>query len=196
MISFLKGRIDSATKEAVVIDVNDIGYKVYVARASSYEIGSTIKLLTYDVQKQDESYLVGFPTVEEKNLFLTLIKIQGIGAKTALAMFSVGSPQEIISAINHEDIKFLKSLPLVGYKTARQIILELKGYFVSSESEEEDSYSDVRKALITLGFKSLNVDTALRNVYKEGIDKEELLKLAIKEVRKLWMLTRKITIYS
>ncbi|MCR5308979.1 MAG: Holliday junction branch migration protein RuvA [Bacilli bacterium] len=185
MISFLKGRIDSATKETVVIDVNDIGYKVYVARASSYEIGSTIKLLTYDVQKQDESYLVGFPSAEEKNLFLTLIKIQGIGAKTALAMFSVGSPQDIISAINHEDIKYLKSLPLVGYKTARQIILELKGYFVSSESEEEDSYSDVRKALITLGFKSLNVDTALRNVYKEGIDKEELLKLAIKEVRKL-----------
>ena len=60
MISFLKGRIDSASKEAVVIDVNNIGYKVYVARASSYEIGSEIKLLTYDVQKQDESYLVLF----------------------------------------------------------------------------------------------------------------------------------------
>ena len=188
MISFLKGRIDSASKEAVVIDVNNIGYKVYVARASSYEIGSEIKLLTYDVQKQDESYLVGFPTVEEKNLFLTLIKIQGIGAKTALAMFSVGSPQEIISAINREDIKFLKTLPLVGYKTARQIILELKGYFVSSEMEEDDVFADVRNALITLGFKASTVDTALRKVYKDGINKEELLKLALKEARNLWVL--------
>ena len=186
MISFLKGRIDSATKEAVVIDVNNIGYRVYVSRASSYKIGSEIKLLTYDVQKQDESFLVGFPTIEEKNLFLTLIKIQGIGPKTCLAMFSVGSPQEIINAINHEDIKFLKSLPLVGYKTARQIILELKGYFVSSELEESDTFSDVRSALISLGFRISIVDTALRKVYKDGIDKEELLKLALKEARSLW----------
>lgn len=185
MISFLKGRVDSITKETVVIDVNNVGYQVYVSRASSYKISSEIKLLTYDVQKQDESYLVGFPTIEEKNLFLTLIKIQGIGAKTALAMLSVGTPQEIISAINREDIKYLKSLPLVGYKTARQIILELKGYFVSSEVEENDAFGDVRSALITLGFKINIVDTALRKVYKEGMDKEELLKSALKEARNL-----------
>lgn len=186
MISFLRGRIDSVTKETVVIDVNNIGFRVYVSRPSSYLEGAEIKLLTYSVQKQDESYLVGFPTIEEKNLFLTLIKIQGIGAKTALAMFSVGTPSEIISAINREDIKYLKSLPLVGYKTARQIILELKGYFVGPESEENDSFSEVRSALLSLGFKVNNVDTALRKVYKEGIDKEELLKTALKEVRSKW----------
>lgn len=187
MISFLKGRIDSASKEAVVIDVNNIGFKVYVSRPSSYLEGSEIKLLTYTVQKQDEFFLVGFPTVEEKNLFLTLIKISGIGAKTALAMFSVGTPNEIISAINREDIKFLKSLPLVGYKTARQIILELKGYFVGSEDDENDNFSDVRNALLELGFKINTVDTALKKVYKEELSKDELLKLALKEVRSKWI---------
>ena len=183
MISFLRGRIDSVNKETVVIDVNNIGYRVYVSRPASYLEGTEIKLLTYNVQKQDESYLVGFPTQEEKNLFLTLIKISGIGAKTALAMLSVGNPAEIISAINREDIKYLKSLPLVGYKTARQIILELKGYFVGPESEESDALGEVRSALISLGFKVNSVDTALRKVYKDGIDKEELLKLALKEAR-------------
>ena len=184
MISFLKGRVDSVSKEAVVIDVNNIGYKVNVSRSNSYTINSEIKLLTYEVQKQEESYLVGFPTPEEKNLFLTLIKIQGIGARTALAMLSVGTPQQIISAINREDIKYLKSLPMVGYKTGRQIILELKGYFVSNDLDESDDFSDVRSALISLGFKTPIVDTALKKVYVEGINKEELLKNALKEARK------------
>lgn len=183
MISFLKGRVDSILKEAVVIDVNDVGYKVFVARPGSFKENENIKLLTYLVNKQDEQYLVGFTTVEERNLFLTLIKIQGIGAKTTLGMLSVGTPQEIINAINKEDIKYLKSLPLVGYKTARQIILELKGYFVGSEDDESDLFSDVRTALLTLGFKANTVDTALRKVYNEELDKEELLKLALKEIR-------------
>lgn len=183
MISFLRGRVDSILKETVVIDVNNIGYSVYVSKPSSFKIGDEIKLLTYNVQKQDEEYLVGFLTVEERNLFLTLIKIQGIGAKTALAMLSVGTPSQLISAINHEDIKYLKSLPLVGYKTARQIILELKGYFTGSEDEEPDNIYDVRSALLQLGFKQNTVDTAIRKVYKEELTKEELLKLAIKEAR-------------
>ena len=183
MISFLRGRVDSTTKETVVIDVNNIGYSVYVSRPSSFIEGSDIKLLTYEIQKQDDSYLVGFTTPEERNLFLTLIKISGIGAKTALAMLSVGTPQELIYAINREDIKYLKSLPLVGYKTARQIILELKGYFVGSENEENDDLGDVRSALLALGFRVGVVDTAIRKVYKEGIDKDELLKLALKEAR-------------
>lgn len=185
MISFLRGRIDSVDKETVVIDVNNIGFKVFVSRTNSYKIGSEIKLLTYEVQKQEESYLVGFPSPEEKNLFLTLVKIQGIGAKTALAMLSAGTPHEIISAINREDIKYLKSLPMVGYKTARQIILELKGYFISNDEEEADDFSDVRSALISLGYRISSVDTALRKVYKEGMEKEELLKESLKEVRKI-----------
>lgn len=183
MISFLRGRVDSITKEAVVIDVNNVGYKVYVARPNSYKEGSEIKVLTYNVQKQDENYLVGFSTPEERNLFLTLIKIQGIGAKTTLAMLSAGSPQEIISAINKEDIKYLKSLPLVGYKTARQIILELKGYFVGGENDEDDVFSDVRTAMISLGYKASSVDTAIRKVYNDELSREDLLKLALKEVR-------------
>jgi len=183
MISFLKGRVDSTTKETVVIDVNNIGYKVFVARPGSYKENDEIKLLTYLVTKQDEQFLVGFSSIEEKNLFLTLIKIQGIGAKTTLAMLSVGTPQEIIAAINKEDIKYLKSLPLVGYKTARQIILELKGYFVGSDEEEDDIFADVRSAMISLGYKANSVDTALRKVYKDEISREDLLKLALKEVR-------------
>ncbi|MCQ2087206.1 MAG: Holliday junction branch migration protein RuvA [Bacilli bacterium] len=183
MISFLKGRVDSTTKETVVIDVNNIGYSVYVSKPSSFNIGDEIKLLTYNIQKQEDSYLVGFLTPEERNLFLTLIKIQGIGAKTALAMLSVGTPQQLIYAINHEDIKYLKSLPLVGYKTARQIILELKGYFVGPEEEEPDDVNDVRSALIGLGFRPNSVDSAIRKIYIEGLEKDELLKLALKEVR-------------
>lgn len=184
MISFLKGRIDSVNKETVVIDVNDIGYRVYVARPCSFKENDLVKLLTFSVSKQDEQYLVGFSSIEEKNLFLTLIKIQGIGAKTALAMLSVGTPKELITAINKEDIKYLKSLPLVGYKTARQIILELKGYFVGSDQDENDIFSDVRTALLSLGYRATTVDTVLRKVYSEELSREELLKLALKEARK------------
>jgi len=182
MISFLKGRVDSTNKETVVIDINNIGFKVFTPRASKYEIDQDLKLYTYHVIKQDEQYLVGFDSIQERNLFLTLIKVQGVGAKTALGMLSVGNSAQLINAINKEDIKYLKSLPLVGYKTAKQIIYELKGYY-SSTDIENDSYSDVRSALLSLGFKAFNVDTTLKKIYVQGINSDELLKLALKDLR-------------
>lgn len=183
MISFLKGRIDSVSNEAVVVDVNNVGYRVFVPKANTYLIDQEVKLLTYHVIKQEEQFLVGFATIEERNLFLTLIKVQGVGSKTALAILSVGSPSQIINAINSDDIKYLKSLPLVGYKTARQIIYELKGYYASSDIKS-DMYSDVRNALISLGFKVTSIDTTLHNFYKDDISEEDLLKMCLKELRK------------
>ena len=112
-----------------------------------------------------------------------MIKVQGVGAKTALGMLSVGNTSQLINAINKEDVKYLKSLPLVGYKTAKQIIYELKGYY-SSVDVENDSYNDVRSALIALGFKAYAVDTTLKKIYVDGIDNDDLLKLALKDLRR------------
>ena len=182
MISFLKGRVDSTNKEAVVIDINNIGFKVFTPRASKYSIDQDLKLYTYHVIRQDEQYLVGFDSIKERNLFLTLIKVQGVGAKTALGMLSVGNIPQLINAINKEDIKYLKSLPLVGYRTAKQIVYELKGYY-ASEDVENDTYNDVRTALISLGFKVNAVDTTLKKIYVEQINSDDLLKLALKDLR-------------
>ena len=115
-------------------------------------------------------------------MFLTLIKIQGVGTKTALGILSVGNISQLINAINKEDIKYLKSLPLVGYRTAKQIIYELKGYYTSNEVKR-DTYNDVREALISLGFKASLIDTTLKRIYNEEMNRDELLKLALKELR-------------
>ena len=182
MISFLKGRVESTNKEAVVIDINNIGFKVFVPRPNKYSIDQDLKLYIYHFIKQDEQYLVGFDSIEERNMFLTLIKIQGVGTKTALGILSVGNISQLINAINKEDIKYLKSLPLVGYRTAKQIIYELKGYYTSNEVKR-DTYNDVREALISLGFKVSLIDTTLKRIYNEEMNRDELLKLALKELR-------------
>ena len=154
------------------------GYIVYVASPYSYKLEDT-KIYVYQYVKEDEMSLYGFKNKEEKELFLKLIGVKGLGCKMALPMLSSGNPNSIIAAIESGDIAYLKKFPKIGDKVARQIILDLKGKLVSNESSAVDN-SELVEALKALGYKASDINKILSK-----IDNTKNLEGQIKEALKL-----------
>lgn len=127
MIEFVKGAIDYVCPQYVVIENGGVGYQVYTPNPFIYQLKKQETIYTYHYIKEDAFALYGFPTREEKALFTKLLNVTGIGPKGALAILASGDPGAVISAIEREDEAFLIKFPGVGKKTARQIILDLKG---------------------------------------------------------------------
>ncbi|RNA68738.1 Holliday junction branch migration protein RuvA [Alteribacter keqinensis] len=129
MIEFVTGRLSYIDTEYMVLDVNGIGYLVYCPNPFSFQKheGSTVTVYTYQHVREDALKLFGFHNREERRLFEKLLQVSGIGPKGALAILAAGAPERVVSAIEEEDEKFLVKFPGVGKKTARQIILDLKG---------------------------------------------------------------------
>lgn len=183
MIYFLKGIVSETKENSVVIDVNDIGYEAIVSHPNNFEIGKTIKLYTYNVIREDENYLVGFPTLEEKTIFLYLIKVKGLGPRSVINCLSATTPNQIINAIASNNIIFLKTLPGIGTKVASQIIFDLKGRF-SENKRNPKQYEDVYHALKELGFRNSVIDKVLATINEPDASTEEILRIALNKLRK------------
>ena len=183
MIYFLRGEITSIESDSVVIDVNDVGYQVLVSHIQDYKIGDKVLLYTYNVVREDENYLVGFLSKEEKDVFLSLIKVKGLGPKTVINALSATTPEEVISAISSNNVAFLKKLPGLGTKAAGQIILDLKGQLTGSKGNPKQ-YEEVYDALKTLGFKGAAIDRVLATINEPNASTEEILKIALSRLRK------------
>lgn len=123
----LNGKVIGMESNSIVIDVNGVGYLVYTPNPYCFEVGNNYIVYVYQHIREDEMALYGFKTLEEKNLFLKLISVKGLGPKMALPMIATGSINGILDAIDRENILYLKKFPKVGEKLARQIILDLKG---------------------------------------------------------------------
>ena len=144
MYEYIIGKIDSVNPGFVSLDNNGIGYKIFVSNPYSFKEGEDYKIFIYQHVKEDEITLYGFKTLDERDLFLKLINVKGLGPKMALPLFSNGSIDGIIDAIERENILYLKKFPKIGDKVARQIILDLKGKLVSkpdSISVKDDELS-------------------------------------------------------
>lgn len=167
MIAFIKGMIHSYTNDSLIIENHGMGYRVYVSNVAAVQLNTEITLYTYMHVREDALTLLGFPSMEEHDLFLQLISVKGVGPKTALTMLGVCPAQQMIMAIEQNDVKTLKSLPGIGAKTASQIVLDLKGKLVQEvseiEVEENIELSDALEALKALGYKS----TELNSIKKE-----------------------------
>ena len=148
MISFLKGDIVEINVDYVLVDVNGIGFQVFVGKPQDYSNGRSL-IYTYYHVKEDGVSLYGFKTKQEQDLFLRLINVSGIGPKTASGILGATTTNSLISAIELGNIAFLKKLPSIGPKAAQQIILDLKGKLISDEqankpsAKKSDKYSDV-----------------------------------------------------
>lgn len=157
MIAFIKGTIHSYGTDYVIIETHGIGYRVYVANPMSVKLNEEVILYTYQHVREDALTLFGFASMEEHDLFLRLISVKGVGPRTALGMLSVSSAKDMIMAIEQNDVKYMKSLPGIGAKTASQIVLDLKGKLVQEEievkSEENSDIRDAIDALKALGYK-------------------------------------------
>ncbi len=198
MIAYLKGNLAFKSIEYVVIEVNNIGYKVFVSKTDIDKmdnLGSEVKLYTYMRVREDDISLYGFLTSEELSMFELLISVGGIGAKSAIAILSNITPSKFALAIITNDVNTIKKLPGVGPKTAQRIILELKDKIktedaISSqdikESEEKSGMAkedeeELVQALQVLGYRRYEINGILSKIKAESLEdkiKEALQYLA------------------
>ncbi len=182
MYFYFLGTITHIFKDYVVIEVNNIGYKVYVPHPSEYKLNDVTKIYLYNVVREDEQYLAGFTSLEEKEAFLSLISVKGIGPKTALNALSATTANDLFKAIAANNVTYLKKLPGIGSKAASQIILDLKGQLATTEANV-NQYSEVKEALKSLGFKAKDIDKVLLDINIVDETNEEILKVALQKLR-------------
>lgn len=181
MYSYIKGIVTDVKPGYIIIENNNIGYKINTPNPYYFKENNEYKVYTYEYIREDEHSLYGFNNIEEKDLFLKLIEVKGVGPRTALPMLATGSIPGIIDAINRENILYLKKFPKIGEKGAKQIILDLKGKVHSDEEyNNETENDDVVEALKVLGYKSSDI----MNVIPK-INKNETIENQIKEALKL-----------
>ena len=184
MIYFLKGKVALVDGDTVIIDVNNVGYQVLVSHIDDYEVGDEVLVYTYNVVREDEQYLVGFSSLDEKSVFLSLIKVQGLGPRTAIGALSSTTPQQVVQAIASNNVAYLKKLPGIGAKAAAQIILDLKGQLTGGTKGDPGVYEEVYDALKGLGFKGVAIDRVLATINEPDATSEEVLRLALNKLRK------------
>ncbi|MFA6661305.1 MAG: Holliday junction branch migration protein RuvA [Bacilli bacterium] len=185
MIYFLKGRVAHLDKDTVIVDVHDVGYQVLVSRIDDFEIGQEVLVYTHNVVREDEQYLVGFKTLEEKSVFLSLIKVKGLGPRTAINALKATTPQQVITAIASNNVAYLKKLPGIGAKAAAQIILDLKGILAGGEKGNPEVYEDVYDALKEMGFKGAAIDRVLATINEPDAKPEDVLRIALSKLNEL-----------
>lgn len=164
MYGYISGQIKEVESSYIIIDNNGIGYLIFVPNPYEFLLDNTYTVYTYCNVKEDEYSLYGFKTKEEKELFLKLISVKGLGPKMALPMLATGSISGIIDAIDRENVLYLKKFPKIGDKVARQIILDLKGKLASSIEVKEDVNNELIEALSSLGYKSADIKKVLPNI--------------------------------
>lgn len=181
MFGYIKGSIKLIESNYVIIDNNGIGYVIYVANPYSYELDKDYTIYTFNFISESENSLYGFKSMDEKNLFLKLTSVKGLGPKTAMPMLATGSINGISDAIERENILYLKKFPKVGEKLAKQMILDLKGKLgnIKIDNEEDDELVEV---LTSLGYKLPDIKRVIPN-----IDKSLKIELQIKEALKLML---------
>ena len=184
MIYYLHGKINTILKDSVVIDVNGVGYLLLVSHPESFHLGDEVTIFTHQVIREDEQYLVGFMSEEEKAVFLSLIKVKGLGPKSAINALSATTPEQVISAISSNNVAYLKKLPGIGAKAAAQIILDLKGELTGGEKGNPSIYEDVYEALKEMGFKGAAIDRVLASINEPNASMEEILKIALQKLAK------------
>lgn len=182
MYAYIKGIITEIESNYVVIEVNGIGYVIYVANPYSFQLEQECKIYLYEYIREDEHTLYGFKEKEEKDLFLKLISVKGLGCKMALPMFATGSISGIVDAIERENILYLKKFPKIGDKVARQMILDLKGNLASHETEEIIYQEELIETLKSLGYKPADIKKVLPKIKEDSLENQikEALKLLLK----------------
>ena len=196
MISQLTGSIIDKQPPLIVIDVNGVGYEVFVSMQTFYGLpatGEKVRVYTQMVVREDAHLLFGFGNTTERETFRLLIKVSGIGAKTALGILSVLSSDDLARAIADEDIKVLSSVPGIGKKTAERLALELRGK-LSVEgtvpmatdglfAAEPDASDDILSTLLALGYNEREAKAACKGL-PAGCDVSEGVRLALKNMLK------------
>ena len=196
MIGSLNGLIISKKPSEVLLEVNGIGYEVYIPLSTSFKLPSvdqTVQLLTHLIVREDQHNLYGFITEDERKLFRALIKISGVGAKLALTILSGINVEGFIRSVQMQDVDTLVHLPGIGKKTAERLLIEMKDKVGQMgdialndaiESKDLRIIQEAHNALTSLGYKSVEARKILDGIDSNGLTVEALLKQALQSLNK------------
>lgn len=197
MIGFLNGILRGKYSNYVIIECAGVGYEVMLTN-SAYcnmpDVDQEVQIYTYMNLREDGVFLFGFESLEEKQLFLSLITVSGVGAKTAIQILSGVNKTDLVSSIVGEDASVIANVKGIGKKTAERIILELKDKidpyeYILGDNDESDtglgSLSAVQDAVVvltSLGINKQQASTLARNVAEKNDSAEQIVTKALKEM--------------
>lgn len=203
MIAFLSGKILEKLPGSIIVDVNGVGYEVAIPLSTYYEVGDVgaeIQLRVHTNVREDAIQLFGFRTQREKDLFLRLLSVQGVGAKSAITMLSGMSADEIIDAVRTGNLPRLTAIPGVGRKTAERLVVELRDKIgelsrgipagaakaVAAGSGSDDVFDDALSALLNLGYQRSAAERAIQQSRQDGVEPsvQKLLRAALQRLAK------------
>lgn len=197
MFAYFKGSIEKKGTDKVVIDVNGIGYEIYMPAGDiqSLEIGKVVKIHTFTDIKEGYIGIFGFLSEESLSVFEKLKKVSGIGSKTAIGVLTHMTPNEICLSIANEDSTVIGSVPGIGPKTAARIILELKdkilkdtNIILTKNAKNKDKTNTAGNeailALKVLGYSSQQINEAMEDIDTEGLKVEEIIKTVLNSMNK------------
>ncbi|BBI32553.1 Holliday junction branch migration protein RuvA [Cohnella abietis] len=198
MIDYLRGKVAHIESEYVVLDVHDVGYRVFTPNPYGLSRNEDqVQLFIHYHVREDATQLFGFTTRDEQALFRRLLEVSGIGPKVALGVLVGGRPETVVAAIQQENIAFLTKLPGIGRKTAQRMILDLKDklgtldsrWAVASmidlempgvASDSSSAWAAAREALTGLGYRDVELDKAWL-VLKDKVTGDESPDVLIKK---------------
>lgn len=194
MFSYIKGNLEVKNLNYVVIDVNGIGFKIFMSESAIQrleETGNTVKIYTHMNVKEDDLSLYGFITNEELRMFELLIGVSGVGAKSAISMLSSITPSKFALAVISNDVKTLTKIPGIGPKSAQRIILELKDKLKTEEAiqtnnielkasiVEDNKLEEAVQALKVLGYTRQEIESALAKIEINTLTVEDIIRKAL-----------------
>jgi holliday junction DNA helicase RuvA len=206
MIAYLSGKLLEKQANTVIVEVGGVGYEVTIPLSTFYELGeegADVSLRIYTHVREDALQLFGFKSERERQLYLKLISVQGIGAKSGISMLSGMSADEIVTAIRTDNLARLTSIPGVGKKTAERLVIELRdklneftaqsaleraasGGGAQAEAPADAVYDDALSALVNLGYQRNAAEKALKQAIKDGteISVQKLLRKSLQLLAK------------
>jgi len=193
LIAYIKGIIEFIHDDTIIVDVNGMGYEIFCANPYAFQdsLKEQAFIYTYQHVREDAIMLFGFKTEDEKHLFTKLISVSGIGPKSGIQILGGANVNDFVAAVEAEDEKFLTQFPGVGKKTARQIILDLKGKLdqnlvieekpaKSTKTHQPDQLHEVTETLKALGYRDSEIKTVLPTLRKEtDLTTDQLVKKAL-----------------
>ncbi|HOV69010.1 MAG TPA: Holliday junction branch migration protein RuvA [Clostridia bacterium] len=198
MYAYIKGKIEETGPDYLIVEANGVGYMIYAPSRviSSVQTGETAKIFTYHHVREDAILLYGFSTAEEKNMFMRLLSVSGIGPKLAMAVLSTLTVEDVALALVSGDAAALTRVPGLGNKTAQRLILELKEKVDDSELSAgfkfvpkgpQDISSPVNEAvhaLAALGIPHYEAQRAVRSFDTKGLKAEDIIKKVLQSIDK------------
>lgn len=197
MFAYLKGEIAEKAKEKITIDVNGVGYEVYMSSGDvdKLELGSVQKIHTYTDIKEGSVQIFGFVQKESQSIFEKLKKVSGIGSKTALNILSYMAPGELCVAIANEDTALLSKVPGLGAKTAARIVLELKDKILKEvpdvisspkktvKAKTNTAVNEAILALKVLGYSTYQIEQVIDELDTEQKTVEQIIKMVLASIK-------------